>query len=53
MQYRQEKIKGRFLGFARFLTVDQVTRFVKEAGFSEVSGIRRTRGICVMVGRKQ
>jgi ubiquinone/menaquinone biosynthesis C-methylase UbiE len=53
MQHRQEKIKGRFLRFARFLTVDEAARFVKEAGFSEVSVIKRTRGFCVMKGHKQ
>ena len=50
-QYRQEKTRGRFLRFARFLTVDEVVRFVKEAGFSEVTVIRRTRGFCVVEGR--
>lgn len=52
-QYRQEKIKGRFLRFARFRTADEVSRFVEDAGFSEISGTRRTRGFCVMMGRKQ
>jgi ubiquinone/menaquinone biosynthesis C-methylase UbiE len=51
--YRQEKIKGRFLRFARFRTVDEVVRFFKEVGFSEVSVIRRTREFCIMEGRKQ
>jgi SAM-dependent methyltransferase len=53
MQYRQEKIKGRFLRFARFLAVDEVARFAEEAGFFKVSVIRRTRGFCVMKGHKQ
>jgi ubiquinone/menaquinone biosynthesis C-methylase UbiE len=53
IQYRQEKIKSRFLRFARFLTVDEVSRFLKEAGFSKVSVIGKTRGFCVMVGMKQ
>ena len=51
-QYRQEKIKGRFLHFARFLTADEVGRLFACADFSEVSVIRRTRGFCVMKGRK-
>jgi ubiquinone/menaquinone biosynthesis C-methylase UbiE len=50
--FRHEKIKGRFLRFARFLTVGEVARFVEDAGFSEVTVIRRTRGFCVMRGRK-
>jgi ubiquinone/menaquinone biosynthesis C-methylase UbiE len=53
LQYRQDKIKGRFLRFARFHAVDEVARFVKKAGFSEVSVIRRTREFCVMKGHKQ
>jgi ubiquinone/menaquinone biosynthesis C-methylase UbiE len=53
MQYRQEKIKSRFLRFAQFLSADEVSRFLKEAGFSKVSVIRKTRGFCVMVGMKQ
>jgi SAM-dependent methyltransferase len=53
LQYRQEKIKGRFLRFARFHAVDEGARFVKKAGFSEVSVIRRTREFCVMKGHKQ
>jgi len=51
-QYRQEKIKGKFLRFARFRTVDVVVRFAEDAGFSEVSVARRARGFCVMNGRK-
>ena len=53
IQYRQEKIKGRFLRFARFLTADEVARFIEDAGFSGVSVIIRTRGFCVMKGYKQ
>jgi SAM-dependent methyltransferase len=51
-QYRQEKIKGRFLRFARFRTVDEVIPLFEDAGFSEVSVTRRARGFCVMRGRK-
>ena len=53
IQYRQEKIKGRFLRFARFLPADEVARFIEDAGFSGVSVIIRTRGFCVMKGYKQ
>jgi ubiquinone/menaquinone biosynthesis C-methylase UbiE len=52
-QYRKEKIKGRFLRFARFRTVDEVVRLFEDAGFSEASVVRRIRGFCVMEGRKQ
>ena len=52
MQYRQEKMKGRFLRFARFLTADEVAQIMEDAGFSKISVIRRTRGFCVMNGQK-
>ncbi len=52
-QYRNEETKGRFLRFAHFLSVDEVSRYFNEAGFSEVSVIRRIRGFCVMNGQKQ
>lgn len=53
MQYRHEKIKGRFLQFARFRIVDEVSRYFNEAGFFSISLIRRSRGFCVMKGQKQ
>ncbi len=53
MQYRHEKTKGRFLQFARFRTVDEVSRYFYEAGFFSVSVTRRSRGFCVMKGQKQ
>jgi SAM-dependent methyltransferase len=52
-QYRHEETKGRFLRFGHFRSVDEVTRYFDEAGFSEVSVIRRVRGFCVMNGQKQ
>lgn len=52
LHYRQEKTRGRFLRFARFLAVDDVARLMEDAGFSGVSVIRRIRGFCVMKGRK-
>jgi SAM-dependent methyltransferase len=52
LQYQQEKTKGRFLRFARFLTVAEVALLAEYAGFSDVSVIRRTRGFCVMRGMK-
>jgi ubiquinone/menaquinone biosynthesis C-methylase UbiE len=51
-KFRHEKTKGRFLQFARFRTADEVIRFYRDAGFSEISVIRRVRGFCVMNGRK-
>ncbi len=51
-RYRHESIKGRFLRFAVYRTVEEVTRFFREAGFPQVSVIERTRGFCVMNGRK-
>jgi SAM-dependent methyltransferase len=52
-QYRHEETKGRFLRLAHFRSVDEVSRYFDEAGFSEVSVIRRVRGFCVMNGQKQ
>jgi ubiquinone/menaquinone biosynthesis C-methylase UbiE len=52
-RYRQEKVKGRFLRFARFRTVNELARFVEDAGFSEISVTRRTRGFCVIKGLKR
>jgi len=51
-QYRQEKIKGRFLRYARFPSAGDVTGFFDRSGFSGTSVIRRTRGFCVMKGTK-
>jgi ubiquinone/menaquinone biosynthesis C-methylase UbiE len=53
MQYRQEKKKGTFLRFARFLTVDEAARFFEDAGYTGISVIKRTRGFCVMKGHKR
>jgi ubiquinone/menaquinone biosynthesis C-methylase UbiE len=52
-KYRHEKTKGRFLRFARFRTVEEVTRFFESAGFANVSVIRRARGFCVITGQKR
>ncbi len=49
---QREPIKGRFLRFAKFRAVEDVTRFFREAEFIEVSVIERTGGFCVMNGRK-
>jgi len=51
-KYQREKTKGRFLRFARFRTADEVIRFYRDAGFSEISVIRRVRELCVVNGRK-
>jgi SAM-dependent methyltransferase len=52
-QYRHEETKRRFLQYAHFQSVDEVGRYFDEAGFSEVSVIRRVRGFCVMNGKKK
>ena len=51
-RYRHEAVKGRFLRFAVYRTVEEVTRFFRKAGFPQVSVVERTRGFCVMNGRK-
>jgi len=52
-QYRHESVKGRFLQYATFRTVEEVTGFFSEAGFASVSVIERTRGFCVLRGQKK
>jgi ubiquinone/menaquinone biosynthesis C-methylase UbiE len=51
--YRNEKTKGRFLQYARFLTENEIIRFFYDAGFMEVSIISRSRGFCVMIGQRE
>lgn len=51
-RYRHEKTKGMFLRFAVFRTADEVGHYLEEAGFSDISVIRRVRGFCVMSGQK-
>jgi len=50
--YQHESIKGRFLRFAKFRAVGDVDRFFKDAGFKQVSVIKKTRGFCVMNGQR-
>jgi ubiquinone/menaquinone biosynthesis C-methylase UbiE len=52
-RYQHESTKGRFLRFAKFRTGGDVDRFFRDAGFVEVAVLKRTRGFCVMNGRKQ
>jgi ubiquinone/menaquinone biosynthesis C-methylase UbiE len=51
-KYRHEPIKGRFLRFATFRTIDEVYGFFKDAGFGDVSVLQKVRGFCVMSGQK-
>jgi ubiquinone/menaquinone biosynthesis C-methylase UbiE len=51
-KYRHEPIKGRFLQFATFRTIDEVYGFFKDAGFADISVLQREHGFCVMSGRK-
>jgi ubiquinone/menaquinone biosynthesis C-methylase UbiE len=51
--YHHEPTKGRFLRFATFRTAGDVDMFFRDAGFVQVSVITRSRGFCVMNGRKQ
>jgi SAM-dependent methyltransferase len=50
-KYRHEPIKGRFLQFATFRTIDEVYDFFKDAGFTDVSVLQKVHGFCVMSGR--
>jgi ubiquinone/menaquinone biosynthesis C-methylase UbiE len=51
-KYRHQPIKGQFLQFATFRTIDEVYSFFKDAGFEDISVLQRVRGFCVMSGRK-
>jgi SAM-dependent methyltransferase len=50
--YRQDRIKGRFLRFARFLADEEATRLAEEAGFSPVSIMTKSRGFSILKGQK-
>ena len=50
--YQHESTKGRFLRFAKFRAIGDVDGFFKDAGFKQVSVIKRTRGFCVMNGQR-
>ncbi len=52
LQYSQEKTKGRFLQYARFLTADEVADFFVRAGYCEISVALRSRGFCVLKGSR-
>ncbi len=51
-KYQNEDIKGRFLRYVTYYSVDEVTAFYRDAGFSEVSISQRARGFGVFVGKK-
>jgi ubiquinone/menaquinone biosynthesis C-methylase UbiE len=51
-KYQQEPIKGRFLRFATFHTIDEVYGFFNDNGFTDVSVLQKVRGFCVISGRK-
>jgi len=52
LKYQDESTKGRFLRYAKFRTAEEVSKFFKEAGFVNVSTIKKARGICVTSGQK-
>lgn len=52
LKYQHERIKGRFLRFATFRTIDEVYRFFNDAGFTNVAVLKKVRGFCVMSGEK-
>jgi SAM-dependent methyltransferase len=51
-RYQHEPIKGEFLRFAAYWTVEEVTQFFRDAGFPQVSVSERTCGFCILNGRK-
>ncbi|HVP97308.1 class I SAM-dependent methyltransferase [Methanoregula sp.] len=44
--------QGRFLKFATFFTVDDVTGMLAAAGFSRVSPERDLQGLCILIAQK-
>ena len=50
--YLQEKIKGRFLRFAKFRTIREVSGFFGNTGFYDISIMQHSHGFCVMRGVK-
>ncbi|NMB79841.1 MAG: class I SAM-dependent methyltransferase [Methanomicrobiales archaeon] len=53
VQYREEKTKGRFLRYAKFPSVVEVTDHFERSGFSANSVVQRTRGFSVMKATKE
>jgi SAM-dependent methyltransferase len=53
LHLKGESGRGQFLRYAKFRTTGEVSRFFGEAGFMDISTVTRTRGICVMSGRKE
>jgi SAM-dependent methyltransferase len=51
-KYRNEPVKGRFLQFATFRTMNEVSGFFREAGFKDISVLRREHGFCVINSKK-
>jgi ubiquinone/menaquinone biosynthesis C-methylase UbiE len=51
-KYQHEPIKGQFLRFATFRTMDGVYGFFNDTGFADISILQRMHGFCVMGGRK-
>lgn len=51
-EYQHKPAKGKFLRFAKFRAVGDVERFFRDAGFAQVSVMERSRGFCVINGKK-
>jgi ubiquinone/menaquinone biosynthesis C-methylase UbiE len=51
-RYQHESIKGRFLRYAKFRTIEEVTVIFQDTGFTRVSVIKQTQGFCVMKGQR-
>ncbi len=51
-KYQNKDVNGRFLRYVTYYSVDDVTAFFRDAGFSEVSIAQRARGFAVIVGKK-
>ncbi len=52
-KYQSEEIKGRFLRYATYYSVDEVFAFYRDAGFSELAVTQTARGFSVIIGKKR
>lgn len=52
-RYQGEKVKGRFLRYVTYYSVDEIAAFFQDAGFLEVAIAHRRKGFTIMTGKKR
>ncbi len=50
---QSEDIKGRFLRYVTYYSIDEVFAYYRDAGFSEVAISETARGFSVILGKKR